>query len=485
MIFAIHGHTFKYETEKLARAFFPFEKFIFTDHISETDEGIFTSFANGCVTARLYLDGREYSKTIELPADADQKTVELQLATALYFVLCEYSGHTQPWGILTGVRPAKLYSKLVRENGIPAAEKYFTDVLKVSENKLGLCRACAESEREIIEKSRPDSFSLYVSIPFCPSRCSYCSFVSHSIDKAAGLIPTYFDLLLKEIKMTADLTHDLGLKLATVYIGGGTPSILTALQTDVLLREIITDFDMSSCMEFTFEAGRPETITEDKLRVLVSHGVSRISINPQTFNEETLVKIGRKHTVTDVYNAYETARKCGIGHINTDLIAGLADETFDDFAKTVNAACTLDPESITVHTLSMKRAAALSRQQDMSYFEKGSTVSDMVDFARKRLTDGGYLPYYMYRQSKTVGNLENVGYAKSGYSGLYNVYIMDETHSIFACGASAVTKLRVPDKNIIERVYNFKYPYEYISRFDELCARKDNVYEFYKKYNLI
>ncbi len=485
MIFATVGHTFLYETEKLARAFFPFVKFSFSNALSKTEDGILTVIDEATAIARLQINGNCYEERKPCPNELSDKDKELILATALYAVLCDFAGYKQPWGILTGVRPAKLFSRLLKDNGREDAERYFKEALMVDPQKISLCAACAVSEEKIVARSKRNSFSLYVSIPFCPSRCAYCSFVSHSVDKASALIPQYLELLIEELRITAQKAKELKLSLSTVYIGGGTPSVLTAEQIRLILSEIQNDFDLSECEEFTFEAGRPETITKDKLLALKEFGVSRISINPQTFHDKTLQAIGRKHTVTDIYNAYELATSCGIEHINMDLIAGLANEQLDDFAISLNSAIELKPQSITVHTLSMKRASDLSRNQDFSYFEQGKTVKQMVDCARTGLATANYLPYYMYRQSKTIGNLENVGYSKPGYDGLYNVYIMDETHTILACGASGVTKLKVPGENIIERVSNFKYPYEYINRFSEIVNRKDEIKRFYEKYNII
>ena len=323
---------------------------------------------------------------------------------------------------------------------------------------------------------------MYISIPFCPSRCSYCSFVSHSVHRAKNIIPKYVELLCEELKVTAKAANDLGLKLETVYMGGGTPTALDENQLDTVLKTVRESFDMSAVREFTVEAGRPDTVTKEKLLAIKNNGVSRISINPQTLNDDVLKAIGRNHTAKQMEDAFMLARSLGFDNINTDLIAGLPSDTYESFVDTVEKIIKLDPESVTVHSLSMKRASTLSMNGDYPEIEAGKIASDMVDYARNRLSECVIVPYYMYRQSKTVGNLENVGYAKSGFEGLYNVYIMDETHTILACGASAVTKLREPNGNFIDRIYNFKYPYEYISRFDEIISRKQGIYNFYNKY---
>ena len=278
----------------------------------------------------------------------------------------------------------------------------------------------------------------------------------------------------------AELAKELNLRLESVYIGGGTPTTLSAEQLKILLSEIEADFDMSNCAEFTVEAGRPDTVTKEKLLTLKQHAVTRISINPQTFNDSVLEHIGRKHDSQQTIDAYRLARELGFDNINMDLIAGLTTDTPESFARTIDIIRELDPESVTVHTLAVKRSARLSSADAVK--EHGYTA-EMLDYAREKLTQGGYEPYYLYRQSKMLSNLENIGWAKKGYFSPYNVYIMEETHTILACGAGAVSKLRDVDSDYLERIFNFKYPYEYISRFDEMIQRKERVKSFYGEYN--
>lgn len=465
----------RYEAEKLARAFFPFEKFTPADALGDGEDSISVELVGD--TARVFArySGRLVSESRPVPAGADDHARELAACTALYKALCGAAGYTLPWGLLTGVRPAKLFGRLRESGGEGYAKSYFADTLLVSPGKVELCSECSKNEDAIIARSTDKSYSLYVSIPFCPSRCGYCSFVSHSIAGAGKLLPDYLKLLSEELRATASAARDLGLTLSTVYVGGGTPSVLSAEQTADLLREITSDFPTRGAAEFTFEAGRPETITREKLEVLREYGVTRISVNPQTLHDSTLAAVGRRHTVADFYRAFSLAREAGFGNINTDLIAGLPGEDAAMFRESVEGIARLSPESVTVHSLAAKRAAALGR----SPFENAAVAGEMVDFARERLAAVGYFPYYMYRQSKTVGNLENVGYAKPGREGLYNVYMMDETHTVLSCGAGAVTKLKAPGKNIIRRVFNFKYPYEYIRRFPEIISRKSEITEFY------
>ena len=267
----------------------------------------------------------------------------------------------------------------------------------------------------------------------------------------------------------------------TVYVGGGTPTTLSAEQLTQLLTAIHTCFG-ENFDELTVEAGRPDTITKERLIALKNGGVSRISINPQTMNDNVLNNIGRKHTTQQTIEAFYLARECGFDNINMDLIAGLPGDTVESFKNTIDAIINLNPESVTVHSLSLKRSSGLGQDKDFSYLKDGVFAGEMVEYAESKLKAAGILPYYMYRQSKTVGNLENVGYAKKGYEGLYNVYIMDETHTILACGASAVTKLKSVNDGQIERIFNYKYPYEYISLFEEMIERKKRVEEFYSEH---
>ena len=478
------GHNYDYETEKTVRLFLPFEKIEIVHSICEDERLAVCELKsnNGNFTAFAYVlfDGKKCESEVPVTS-TDKRVNETALATALFDCFVKLTDYKPAWGILTGIRPAKLYSRFVSDIGRIKTQEYFSNVFKVDDDKISLCESAFEGESKIISLSRPNSFSLYLSVPFCPSRCSYCSFVSHSVDKAKDLIPEYVEFLCKELEITAKIAKDLGLKLETVYMGGGTPTTLDSIQLDTVLSTVNRCFDISSVREFTVEAGRPDTITEDKLKAIKSNGVTRISINPQTLNDEVLEIIGRKHTAKQTFDAFLLARKCGFDNINMDTIAGLPSDTLKSFSNTIDKLISLDPESITVHSLSMKRASTLTKNGELPQISAGKTASDMVNFARKRLTESGILPYYMYRQSKTVGNLENVGYAKKGFEGLYNVYIMDETHTILACGASAVTKLREPDGDNIERIFNFKYPYEYIGRFNEQLLRKDGIVEFYDK----
>lgn len=475
------NHSFNYELEKLCRIFLPYEKIAVLNEI--VTDNIYAVCTLEELTCNAYLNffGKEFRETLVSP-DNSEKEKELTLATALFNCFVNATDYKSEWGLLTGVRPAKLFSRLIKTNGAKAAEDYFKNRLLVSDEKTSLCSETAVSEEEIVEKNSKNSFSLYISIPFCPSRCSYCSFVSHSVDKAGKLIDGYVDLLCKEIEETGKIARDANLKLETVYIGGGTPVAISAKQIAQIMASVKENFDLSEISEYTVEAGRPDAIDKDKLIAIKQGGATRISVNPQTMNNAVLREIGRNHTAEQTVAALALAREVGFDNINMDLIAGLPTDTVESFKQTLRTLLELDPESITVHSLSVKRASNISRENTLPEIETGKVASEMVRYARKTLSEKGIVPYYMYRQSKTVGNLENVGYAKKGFEGLYNVYIMDETHTILACGASAVTKLREPGGNFIERIFNFKYPYEYISRFSEIIERKQGIKDFYNKY---
>lgn len=475
----IVNHKFHYELENLTRAFLPNDKInvVHLEGIPETSElpAIISSMEDETIKVSLIAEDFEGSRCSALTADN-----ELTMATMLYELLCEYTGITLSWGLLTGVRPIKLLRRLKETMGAEEASQYFREKLLVSDEKLSLAEKTCEYEQKILDLSKRDSFSLYISIPFCPTRCSYCSFVSQSVEKAKHLISPYVDLLCEEIKRTAEITRTLGLRLETVYMGGGTPTTLEAEHLSRILSTVRENFDLSTLREFTVEAGRPDTITEEKLKAIIENGCDRLSVNPQTLNPKALESIGRKHTVEDFFRSFELSRKAGFRHINTDLIAGLPLDTPETFAETISGILNLAPESITIHTLSMKRSSQLTSDNMKLLREDAKAVLEMLQNGYNALCSKGYIPYYLYRQSRMVGNMENIGWSKPGFEGLYNVYIMDETHSIFSCGAGAVSKLRDPDSENIERIFNFKYPYEYNARFEELMERKNAIIPFYK-----
>lgn len=473
----VKNHNFHFELENLTRLFFPNEKITVIRDFSEPQPPYIYTEVSDKITISVNIGSFNKSETaVKKLTDDDNELVSAQL---LYKLLCDFTGLTQPWGILTGVRPVKLLRRLAEESSEEQAVKKFEKDFFVSNEKIALSRETEHNEQKILELSKPESFSLYVGIPFCPSRCSYCSFVMASIERAEKLIEPYTKLLCEEIKQTAEIANKLGLRLETVYFGGGTPTTLSAEQLDTVLGTVNKSFDMSTCREFTVEAGRPDTIDIAKLLALKENKVDRISINPQTVNDEVLKTIGRKHTAQQFFDAFELARKCGFDNINTDLIAGLPTDTPESFKNSLDSIVRLNAECITVHTLCMKRASRLTTEGVTLDLQQARDAREMLAYTQNILGQNEYIPYYMYRQSRMVGNLENVGWSKKGFESLYNVYVMDETHTILACGSGGVTKLKRNNPDYLERIFNFKYPYEYIDRFDELIQRKSGIMQFY------
>ena len=482
------NNSYHYEMENLIRVFLPDIKIIRAEESVEDEDYCLLTLDVNKITIALSLQGKIYKSQGKFclgcrpKGESIESYLERKMAVMLYDMLREITGYTPPWGILTGVRPAKLMTKLISSQGEEKAVDYFMNELKVSEDKTKLALMVSKNETPIIEGSKPDSYSLYLSVPFCPTRCSYCSFISHSNESAKKLIPEYVEKLCDEIKETAVIAKDLNLRLESVYIGGGTPTVLTAPQLKKVTDTLSENFDLSGISEYTIEAGRPDSIDSDKLDVIKNCGCTRISINPQTFSDSVLKEIGRNHTSAETLEAFHMAREKGFSNINMDLIAGLPTDTLKSFEKTLDTAIDLEPENITVHTLALKRSSTIVTEGKAT--NSPTLTSDMLKLVQEKLTKAGYEPYYMYRQSKSLGNLENVGWAKKGYEGLYNIYMMEECHTILSVGAGAVIKLKAPHGSEIERIYNYKYPYEYIGNFQEILNRKQYIGEFYSKYSI-
>ena len=383
-----------------------------------------------------------------------------------------------PWGILTGIRPAKIATKML-QSGTDEQEvlRYFTQSCGTTEEKAALALAVAKTELPIRQAIYEDGVSIYIGIPFCPTRCLYCSFVTNGTRQAAKLIPDYLACLKREIAYTAELVRHGQKRVETVYIGGGTPTTLDAGQLRELLDTVRASFDLTALKEFTVEAGRPDTVTQEKLAVLSEAGVDRISINPQSMHTKTLQTIGRAHTPQQIIDAVSLARTFNFQAINMDIIAGLPGEDFEMFCGTLDAVAALEPENITVHTMSIKRSSRLHEYLDDYTLTQGETVARMVSYARQFLADRGLQPYYLYRQKNQLGNLENVGYAKPGLEGLYNIYIMEEIQTILSLGCGGVTKTVDRAADRIERIFNVKEPKDYIERIDEMLARKSVLME--------
>ena len=479
MILIIDSHPFRYEMEALCRMFLNGRELKITEEaeIPPKEDYIYTALEGDEITVKAKIDGK-YAEAKRTAENDHARNMEL----AVFGVLTEILSIRPKWGVLTGIRPVKLAMQL-HDMGLSEEEirKKLKEERLVSDEKLDLLLTTMEHELEIRASSRPNSVSLYISIPFCPSRCSYCTFTSHSVEKAAKLIPQYVELLCGELKDIAVLIDEIGLHLETVYMGGGTPTVLTAKQLDRVLSTVNESFDMTGVRELTVEAGRPDTITAEKLAVLKKNGVGRISINPQTMDDEVLAAIGRKHTAEDVKNAFALAKTFGFDSINMDLISGLPGDNMEKFRKTIAEVIAMNPDNITLHTLTVKHGANLAPMAQSVF---AATADAMNEYAYGEFAKAGYFPYYLYRQKGTVDNLENVGFCKPGKEGIYNIFIMDETHTILSAGAGGVTKMKAPYDKKIERIFNFKYPYEYIERFELMNERKEQVRNFYEKYPL-
>ncbi|MCM1578895.1 MAG: coproporphyrinogen dehydrogenase HemZ [Ruminococcus sp.] len=479
------GNTYKYETEAVLKLFCPLERFKFVyEERPQKGRDMIIIESGDCLRVYADIDGVN-SEITEPTGEETSKERELRLCKMLFTALKEITGIAPEWGCLTGVRPIKVVNGLIGKgfdmDGVcrELSERYF-----VTRRKGELAYKTAVHQQEALSKlsaleGNAESYSLYISIPFCPSRCSYCSFVSHSIQSkgAKKLIPEYVDMLCREIRELGEILRGGKMPCASVYIGGGTPTSFSAGDLKKIMETVEKNIDISKILEYNVEAGRPDTVTEEKLRVIKGCGATRISVNPQTMNNTVLEKIGRRHTAEQVTECFELARRLGFDNINTDTIAGLPGDTFDSFKDTVERLISLAPESITVHTLTVKRSSDLLVEADKlrPKFSDSGELSAMVNFAFDRLCGAGYAPYYLYRQKNTVGNLENVGYSKAGYEGLYNIYIMEEAQNILACGAGGSTKLIDRKTGKIRRFFNYKYPYEYISRYDEMVKYKGEI----------
>jgi len=392
----------------------------------------------------------------------------------LYHHLSDMSGKSLPWGILTGIRPTKLVYEML-EQGWQDTEirQRMQEEYLCSEEKISVSIRIAKRELELLNKmDYRNGYSLYIGIPFCPTTCLYCSFTSYSITKFAHLVDRYLDALDKEIEYAASCIPEK--KLTTVYFGGGTPTTLSAEQLDRLLRKVSEHFDLSQVQEFCVEAGRPDSITPEKLQVLKKWKVDRISINPQSMQQRTLDLIGRRHSTEEIVQAFHMARDIGFDNINMDIIIGLPEEGPEDVLDTLRQIGELKPDGLTVHTLALKRAARLNLEKESYADRKAFDVPKMLEHTTDFAEENSYLPYYLYRQKNMADNLENVGYARYGKEGLYNILIMEEKQTILALGAGGMSKFVFHDENRLERVDNVKSVNEYIERVDEMIARKQN-----------
>lgn len=470
---------FEYDVYSLVRAFYPKEDVQIVYDPKEAASGEFERLIEiNYDPGLIHLEIRENASLVcqrECRVDRIQNRSDAknELKRMLYLCLKELTGRELPWGNLTGIRPTKIVMKMIDE-GIrnPEIASYMRDTFFCSREKTALAIAVANREKALIQDiDYQNGYSLYVGIPFCPSICLYCSFGSHPISVWKDRVEAYLQALFKELSFISKAYKHK--TLHTIYVGGGTPSSLSADQLRRLLAHIVASFDLSHVVEFTVEAGRPDSIDEDKLEAMREFPVTRISINPQTMQQKTLDLIGRKHTVEEIYTAFHMAREKGFHNINMDLIVGLPGEGYKEVEDTLNQIKKLDPEGLTVHSLALKRATRLNlfkdQYQEIS-FENSSAIMDMT---AKAAWEMDMQPYYLYRQKNIAGNFENVGYAKVDNAGIYNILIMEEKQTIMAAGVGATTKFVFDQGNRIERVDNVKDVSNYISRIDEMLERKE------------
>lgn len=476
----LKGHDYKYEVSELIKLFTSDFRFIDErDCMMVIENSIFYhgdrlfSKTVYCENYQEILSNVDYRDLSGLDERERKKTIKETIKRSMFKILEQKFKSNVPWGILTGIRPVKIVHALLDEG---KDEEYIKEKLKedyyIKDDKIELALNIAKRERQFIYPIDENKVSLYVGIPFCPTRCYYCSFPANPVDKFGGKKPLYVEKLLQEARGVAELLRDNNKEIETLYIGGGTPTTLSPEEMDTLIKGLYKEFDLSKIKEFTVEAGRPDTINREILEVLKKHGVDRISINPQTMNDETLQKVGRKHSVNDIIECFQLARELGFDNINMDIILGLVDENLEMVENTLKQIEKLSPESLTVHTLAVKRTSKLKENIDDYELTQFDEMTKMIDLSMKYAKKMGLNPYYMYRQKHMLGNLENIGYAKEGYECIYNIQIMEERQSNIALGAGSITKFVYTDENRIERVENVKNLEQYIDRVDEMINRK-------------
>ena len=479
-------HDYKYAVEQIMLILFPGEKPDYGETPEEANQAVSSlSISQVWATAQTRLQwqgctalGISRVKASEL---TDQLTrdrlLQRIIKQSFYKAAVACTGITPPWGALTGIRPAKLASKALKESGSESeVRRLFREEFFVSPERTELALEAARASIQAEAKLEKNDISLYVGIPFCPTRCAYCSFVSTDVQRSLKLVEPYLEALDREIDALAEYLPQAGARVRTIYIGGGTPTTLSAGQLEHLISHLRQKLDLSRLVEFTVEAGRPDTITADKMAVLHDLEVDRVSVNPQSMRDEVLKAMGRSHTAADILKAYDMVRKSGIPIVNMDLIAGLPRDTVEGFRYTLDEVLKLAPENVTVHTLALKKGARLMMERQG--LPSGEETAAMLDYAWQALRQQGQIPYYLYRQKYMSGALENIGWCKPGTEGLYNICIMEELHSILALGAGGSTKLTNPATGKIVRITNPKYPQQYLERIEELCQAKAELIPF-------
>lgn len=482
------GHDYKYAVEQMMLTLFPAERPEYPDEGPEPGGQwakitLFRGKTWMTAAAEVSVNGarcRRLCRTrmAELTdRTAGDRVLAHTIKLAFYRAATELLGGEPPWGALTGVRPVKIPTRAMEQGAAPAqAEAILRERYRVSAPRRRLAMDCAQACLDVKTGLDPEDVSLYVGIPFCPSRCAYCSFVSAAVGASLRLVEPYLDALFLEIDAAGGAARRAGLGVKSVYIGGGTPTTLSAEQLAALMGRLRTAFDLNRCAEFTVEAGRPDTITREKLLAIAEHGGDRVSVNPQSMDDEVLRAMGRAHTAAESLAAYELVRASAIPCVNMDLIAGLPRDTPEGFRRSLDAVLALSPENITVHTLALKKGSRL--MEEGGRIPDGAAVAVMLDYAWDALRTAGYRPYYLYRQKFMSGAFENVGWSRPGYESVYNICMMEELHTILSLGAGGVTKLVDATKGRIVRLPNPKYPQEYIRDLGKIATKKDCILSF-------
>ncbi|MBR6119924.1 MAG: coproporphyrinogen dehydrogenase HemZ [Oscillospiraceae bacterium] len=475
----LSGHTDRYALEQLQLCLFPEEPMEYCETPFRGD-GAVSKLSRGkkylTATAKITRGGVSTRAVQRLALDRESYALRRRiLQRAYYLAALPQLPAAPPWGALSGVRPTKLTTRHLLAGGtVESADRLLEESFFVTPARRRLCLRASQASVRAAALLEPGDVSVYVGIPFCPTRCAYCSFVSQTEGSAGRLLTPYFDCLLREIETVGAGLRRAGLSLRTLYVGGGTPTTLSALQLKTMMEAINRHFDRSRLIEYTVEAGRPDTVDPEKLRVIRALGANRISVNPQSMNDAVLRAVGRPHTAADVERAFAQAREAGFESVNMDLIAGLPGDDPESFARSLDRVLALDPSNITVHTLALKKGAELfSRREGLP---SQAAVEAMVDHANERLSSRGYAPYYLYRQKYMSGSLENVGWCRDGDLCLYNIYMMEELSSILALGGGAVSKRNLPEHRL-ERQCNPKYPKQYVERIEEVLAAKSALLE--------
>ena len=468
MNLTISGHDDRYAVEQLLMSLF-----------SQEDITVVSRLSRGKIwltaTTKIAYNGKTTLCARRLKASDETVRLRRQiLQQSVYLAATPHLPKTPAWGAMAGVRPTKLSTKHILEGGTAkSADKLLKNTYFVTPQRRKLAIDCSLSTVDAVRKTNENDISLYVGIPFCPTRCSYCSFVSRTIGKRTELVEPYLQALYQELSHTGKLLANSGRHIRTIYIGGGTPTTLDCDQMAKLLDTIGEAFDLSRCIEFTVEGGRPDTLSAEKLRVIRDHGADRMSINPQTMEANVLRACGRPHTPQDILDRYRDAVNAGFTAINMDLIAGLPEDSLEGFCRSLDTVAALNPANITVHTLALKKGADLF--ENPRHLPDFDTVSRMVDYANDLLRKLGYKPYYLYRQKYMSGSFENVGWSRDGLDCLYNIYMMEETHSILSLGGGGMNKITFPDGSI-QRFHNPKFPEQYIQQIDDVLRQKEQLF---------